>query len=121
VLWLIAGLFLMLVVGPALLTVTRVERHGDDPAADPPAESRGRRLPLALRLAPFVLGVVVILMSTVTTVGTKDVGVVTTFGRPTGRDLDNGLHFKLPWQKVTELDGAINPDSYTGITVSTFA
>ncbi len=40
--------------------------------------------------------------------------MVTTFGRPTGRDLENGLHAKLPWQKVTELDGAINPDSYTG-------
>jgi regulator of protease activity HflC (stomatin/prohibitin superfamily) len=63
---------------------------------------------------PFSLAVILILMSLITTVGTKDIGVVTTFGRPTGRDLENGLHFKLPWQKVTELDGAINPDSYTG-------
>jgi regulator of protease activity HflC (stomatin/prohibitin superfamily) len=58
--------------------------------------------------------VVLIVGSCITTVGTKDVGVVTTFGRPNGRDLENGLHLKLPWQKVTELDGAIQPDDYSG-------
>lgn len=73
-----------------------------------------RRIPVAIRVAPVVLAVIVVLLSCVTTVGTKDIGVVTTFGRPTGRDLENGLHVKLPWQKVNELDGAINPDSYTG-------
>lgn len=34
----------------------------------------------------------------------KNVGVLTTFGKPTG-SLDSGLHLKWPWQKVTELDG----------------
>jgi regulator of protease activity HflC (stomatin/prohibitin superfamily) len=95
--WFVLGLVLMLLT-PALLGI-RVA---------------ARPLPLAVRLLPLVLGLLLVLFSTVTTVGTKDVGVVTTFGRPTGRDLENGLHFKAPWQKVTELDGAINPDSYTG-------
>jgi regulator of protease activity HflC (stomatin/prohibitin superfamily) len=72
------------------------------------------RIPLLLRLVPVALAVLLVVLSCLTTVGTKDVGVVTTFGRPTGRDLENGLHLKWPWQKVNELDGAINPDSYTG-------
>lgn len=108
--WLVFGLLLIVVVTP-LLFAARVPRRGGGTAA--PA-GPGRRLPLALRLLPAALGVVVVLLSCITTVGTKDVGVVTTFGRPTGRDLENGLHLKLPWQKVTELDGAINPDAYTG-------
>lgn len=60
------------------------------------------------------LGFVLILVSCFTVVGTKDVGVVTSFGKPTGKDLTNGLHFKAPWQHVSELDGAIQPDIYEG-------
>ena len=78
----------------------------------PKGASTPWRLPLVVRIVPFVLAVLLVLSACITTVGTKDVGVVTTFGRPTGRDLENGLHLKLPWQKVNELDGAINPDSY---------
>lgn len=74
----------------------------------------GRRLPWVVTGAAVALGVALLASSCVTTVGTKDVGVVTTFGRPTGRDLENGLHLKAPWQRVTEMDGAIQPDEYTG-------
>jgi regulator of protease activity HflC (stomatin/prohibitin superfamily) len=80
----------------------------------PKGETAPYRLPLLVRLLPLVLAVLLVVASCITTVGTKDVGVVTTFGRPTGRDLENGLHLKWPWQKVNELDGAINPDSYVG-------
>lgn len=62
----------------------------------------------------LLLAVVVVASSCVTTVGTKDIGVVTVFGRPTGRDLPNGIHLKAPWQAVTEMDGAIQPDEFTG-------
>jgi regulator of protease activity HflC (stomatin/prohibitin superfamily) len=62
----------------------------------------------------MLLAVVVIAAACVTTVGTKDIGVVTVFGRPTGRDLPNGIHLKAPWQAVTEMDGAIQPDEFTG-------
>lgn len=60
------------------------------------------------------LAVLIVVGSLVTTVGTKNVGVVTTFGRPTGRDLSNGIHLKLPWQKVTQMDAAIQPDEFAG-------
>jgi regulator of protease activity HflC (stomatin/prohibitin superfamily) len=65
-------------------------------------------------VALVVLALVAVTSSLVTKVGTKDVGVVTAFGRPTGRDLPNGLHLKKPWEKVTTLDAAIQPDEFTG-------
>ena len=61
-----------------------------------------------------LLALVVAATSLVARVGTKDVGVVTAFGKPTGRDLPNGIHLKKPWEKVTTLDAAIQPDEFTG-------
>lgn len=57
------------------------------------------------------LGVLIGILSCVTTVGTKNVGVLTTFGRPTGY-LQNGLHVKAPWENVTELNDAVQTDTY---------
>jgi len=37
-----------------------------------------------------------------TTIPTGQTGVVLQFGAPTGRVLDNGLHFKLPWIQTVE-------------------
>lgn len=72
------------------------------------------RVPWIVTAGLVGLGVVVAVSSCFVTVGTKEVGVVTTFGRPTGRDLENGLHLKAPWQRVTQMDGAIQPDEYAG-------
>jgi regulator of protease activity HflC (stomatin/prohibitin superfamily) len=112
---LIVAILLLLAI-PVLLRI----RIGGKPAQTEyagkgTAPARGRRLPTALSVvAPAAVAVLLILVSSLTTVGTKDVGVVTTYGRPTGRDLANGLHFKAPWQHVTELDGAIQPDQFQG-------
>lgn len=62
----------------------------------------------------IVVGVVAILLlalSSITMVSTKNIGVVTTFGRPS-QFLDNGPHLIAPWQDVTELDGAIQTDNH---------
>lgn len=59
------------------------------------------------------LAAALIVSSCLTVVGTRQVGVVVDFGRPVA-SLGNGLHFKLPWQQVHELDGAIQTDSYVG-------
>lgn len=58
-------------------------------------------------------GLLIWVLCSLTVVGTQDVGVVTSFGRPVGQ-LDNGLHFVAPWQKVTAMDRAIQTDAYTG-------
>lgn len=58
-----------------------------------------------------VIALVALLLSCVTSVGTKNVGVVTIFGRPTGY-LTNGLHFKAPWAQVHEISDAVQTDTY---------
>jgi regulator of protease activity HflC (stomatin/prohibitin superfamily) len=50
-------------------------------------------------------------LATFVVVSTRNVGIVTTFGRPVGT-LPNGLHFTWPWQSVTEMDGAIQIDQH---------
>lgn len=59
------------------------------------------------------LTVVSLLASVVTMVPTREIGVVTAFGRPVDT-LPNGLHVKAPWHKVPKLDGAIQTDNFTG-------
>lgn len=63
--------------------------------------------------ASAVLGLVLLAGACVTQVTTKNVGVVTSFGRPVGA-LGNGLHLKAPWHKVTEFDAAVQTDSHKG-------
>lgn len=58
------------------------------------------------------LFVLIFIFSSFVQVGTKDVGIETTFGRTSGH-LSNGLHLKWPWQNVTSMDAAIQTDSYT--------
>jgi len=58
-----------------------------------------------------VVAVVTLIFSCLVVVSTKNVGVETTFGKPSG-ELPNGLHPKWPWEKVTEMDAAIQTDTY---------
>lgn len=61
-----------------------------------------------------VLGLIFVILFVLTTfvvVSTRNVGIVTTFGRPVGT-LSNGLHFTWPWQSVTEMDGSIQIDQH---------
>ena len=59
------------------------------------------------------LFLVMLAVSATTVVPTRDVGIVTTFGRPT-REIGNGFHLIAPWQDVTTMDGAIQLQSFTG-------
>jgi len=80
-------------------------------------EKERRKIGELLKMGGYstaILGVFVILMSMVTFVGTKDVGIITSFGRPTGRDITAGPHLKLPWHKVNIMDAAIQPDDFAG-------
>jgi len=54
----------------------------------------------------------ILVFSCTASVGTKEVGIVTAFNKPVGA-FDNGLHFKMPWEDVTEMDGAIQTDNNT--------
>lgn len=59
------------------------------------------------------LAVVFLVFACSTIVSTRNVGIVTSFGKPVGT-LSNGLHVKAPWQKVPELNGTIRTDNQIG-------
>ena len=60
------------------------------------------------------IAVIILLTGLFAIVGTRQVGIVTTFGKPTGSTLSNGLHVKAPWANVSEMDGAIQIDQHKG-------
>lgn len=63
----------------------------------------------------IALGVICLGASSLYRVSTKNVGIETTFGATSGEN-GNGLHVKWPWEKVTEMDAAIQTDSYSDKT-----
>jgi prohibitin 1 len=60
-----------------------------------------RRIIIAVMAVALLLWLVT---TVVVTVGTGKVGVVTQFGQVTGREMGEGLAFKVPWQQVTVYD-----------------
>lgn len=62
----------------------------------------------------FLFALVFLAFASTTVVGTRQIGIETTFSRPTGTTLTNGLHLKAPWTEVTEMDGAVQIDQHTG-------
>ena len=78
----------------------------------------GRRLSLRIAAVAGGLTIFVLILGSTTIVSTRNIGVVTTFGRP-GGTLSNGLHFKAPWQSVTEMNGTIQIDNHTGEAATT--
>lgn len=62
-------------------------------------------------LGLFVAAAACTWVSSTCIVKTKEIGIVTSFGRPL-YPLNNGFHFKRPGTNVTELDGAIQTDSH---------
>lgn len=67
----------------------------------------------SLAVIPLVLALFLLVPSFLTIVPTREIGVVTSFGRPI-KTLPNGLHAKAPWQQVHKLDGTIQTDNHTG-------
>lgn len=60
-----------------------------------------------------LLGAAMVWSACTVTVSTQNIGVVTAYGKPTGY-LSNGFHVKWPWESVTEIDGRIQTDTYSG-------
>lgn len=52
------------------------------------------------------LTVILTLLSSWNPVPTQDIGIVTSFGQPTGH-LSAGAHFTAPWDQVTDMDEAV--------------
>lgn len=67
---------------------------------------------LGASVAIFGVGISLLLGGCFTIVGTRQIAIQTSFGRPTGTALNNGLHGKMPWTITHEMDGAIQIDKY---------
>lgn len=59
------------------------------------------------------LAALLFLFTIFTIVPTREVGVVTSFGKPTD-ELSNGFHFKAPWEEVHHLDGTVQTNNFKG-------
>jgi regulator of protease activity HflC (stomatin/prohibitin superfamily) len=90
-------LIVLLLVGAVALTVAAPRLH----------------LRRWMAAVPALLGLLLLAFSSTTIVEAKNVGVVTTFGKPRAA-FGPGLHLKAPWEKVTELDGTIQTQEYGG-------
>ena len=73
-------------------------------------KARQRRRTIAM--GAVAAAVAFFLFGCFTIVGTRQIAIVTTFGRPTGVSLNNGFHAKWPWQMTHQMDGAIQIDKY---------
>lgn len=58
-------------------------------------------------VAAFVIVLLVLALTSFTIVHAGHTGVVSTFGRVSTDVLQEGFHFKMPWQKVTKMDNRI--------------
>lgn len=57
------------------------------------------------------LTLVLLLGAAWTQVSTQNIGIVTSFGQPV-EHLSNGLHFTAPWESETDIDGAIQTQTF---------
>lgn len=64
-------------------------------------------------VAAFIIGGLIAVFTSAVIVPTREIGIVTTFGKPNG-ELSNGLHWTAPWQSVTNMDGAIQLEKFEG-------
>ncbi|KQB83237.1 SPFH domain-containing protein [Corynebacterium oculi] len=83
-------------------------QNTDGSTASPAVSRRSMRITGGFIVAAAV---VILVLSSVTVVQPRTVGIKTAFGKPTG-SLGNGLHIKAPWESVTKLDGAKQNDIY---------
>ena len=59
------------------------------------------------------LTLLLVLIASWTQVGTQNIGIVTSFGRPVGH-LSNGLHFIPPWDSNTDMDESVQITDFEG-------
>lgn len=109
----VAGGIVLLVRHFLTTTVTNENDYDRDPSK--PVQVKTVR-PAYLGWTAVGLGLLaalLVLVSCYNPVGTKEEGIVTSFGKTTGH-LSNGPHLTWPWEKVHQMDAAIQTDSYVG-------
>jgi regulator of protease activity HflC (stomatin/prohibitin superfamily) len=108
IIFVLAGIAGVVVIPPAIGQHDPAPkgRYGDVPV-------NGRLLSRILGAAGIVIGVLVFVLSGITSVPVKNVGVVTSFGHVEG-DLQPGFHWLLPWKDTTNLSETIQTTEFYG-------
>lgn len=65
-------------------------------------------------ILPIVLLLIVAFFSFTTRVEAKQVGVLTTWGKPADKTYSSGLAFHMPWSKMTQIDATTQTNEYHG-------
>lgn len=105
--WEMIGAFIFILIAAVAIGASYLMSKQDPYRPDKPNSAR-----ITARLGGVVsagIAVLLLLIGSCTVVSTRNIGVVTTFGKPSGT-LSNGFHLKAPWQSVTEMDGSIQID-----------
>lgn len=63
-------------------------------------------------VAGILFAILLLFLSCIRTVGTKEIGVPTTFGKVGTKHYSAGPHLVWPWVKLHEMDGAIQTDDH---------
>lgn len=79
-------------------------------ASDPSDRTGG----IGTAVVALIVGLILTGLASVTIVGPRNIGVVTTFGKVSDESLDSGLHWKAPWSSVTDMDGTLQTTRYVG-------
>lgn len=107
----VLGLILALLGAVAALTGAAASRRARTSHSSEDTSIRNGAWGTSAVLA--LIAAVLVFLSMFATVGTQDVGILTSFGRPAGV-LGNGGHLKAPWEHVTAMDNAVQTDVYEG-------
>jgi len=116
----VMSLLLVLVAAVSLVVWLTARRRAPAPPTDDdddeghskPAKPRaGTKVAGWTSVGALVLALTFLFFSSATIVSTKNVGIETSFGRPVG-SFSNGFHLIQPWNKVTEMDAAIQTDNH---------
>lgn len=98
---LILAIILVVVSVGAFITKKKM-RHSDDIAVSK-----------FIGFAAAGLALLFLALSSFTIVAPRTVAITTEFGQPTN-SFGNGPHFVPPWAEVTEMDGSVQTDVYSG-------
>ena len=103
------GWFVVALIFAVLAVVALAVRLLPRPGGDTKRKGRATAAVIAFSLA----AVIMVIISSFNIVSTRNVGIVTQFGKPVG-ERGNGIAWIAPWQKITEMDGAIQLQSFQG-------
>jgi regulator of protease activity HflC (stomatin/prohibitin superfamily) len=110
----VPGTFITFIVLISIgLVVTAIGRVARKAAGDDDELAFGGAVGTGIGLAACCLALLFLALSCFDVVSTRNVGVVTSFGRPVATR-SNGLVEHWPWQQMSELSGTIETDSQTG-------